>query len=213
MRRRESRSLTARETALAASVFGDALDPARVRLHRAKWFVFQPKRVTMAPDGHIWFHPQSDNWSTDFAREPLAMRALFVHEMVHCWQHQRGLNLILRRPPFARYRYALTPGKPFTRYGIEQQACIVEDAYRLQEGGLPVYDMANYEAATYAALIPFEAIWALLTDNRHPRERGDDTVIGRRHIRRSPASCSVLNQTPQFIQQIERLARAQLVGL
>lgn len=156
MPRRESRPLSPGEIAIAASVFGDGLDPARVRLRRAKWFVFQPKRVTMAPDGHIWFHPESDSWSSDFARERMPMRALFVHELVHCWQHQCGINLILRRPPFARYRYTLQPGKPFARYGIEQQACIVEDAYRLREGGLPAYDTAHYEAATYGALIPFD---------------------------------------------------------
>jgi len=155
MPRRESRPLSSGETALAHSVFGGALDPERVRLHRAKWFVFQPKRVTMAPDGHIWCHPKGDNWSSDFACESLPLRALLVHELVHCWQHQQGLNLILRRPPFARYDYALVPGKPFGRYGIEQQACIVEDAYRLREGGLPVYDAAPSGAADYARLIPF----------------------------------------------------------
>lgn len=154
---RESRTLTSGEVALAATVFGTALDPAAVRLHRAKWFVFQPPRVTMAPDGHIWFHPNGTSWSSDFACELLPMRALLIHELVHCWQHQRGINLILRRPPFARYEYTLRPGKPFGHYGIEQQACIVEDAYRLRGGGLPVYDAANYDAAAYAALIPFGA--------------------------------------------------------
>lgn len=158
MRHRESRPLSRSETALAASVFGDALDPAAVRLHRVKWFVFQPARVTMAPNGHVWFHPNGTCWSSDFSREPLALRALFIHELVHCWQHQRGINLILRRPPFARYAYTLLPGKPFARYGIEQQACIVEDAYRRREGGLAVYDAANYEAAVYAALIPFAPV-------------------------------------------------------
>ncbi len=157
MPRRESRPLSFGEIALAASVFGDALDVARVRLNRAKWFLFQPKRVTMAPDGHVWFHPKGNNWSSDFSCETLPLRALFVHELVHCWQHQRGINLILRRPPFARYDYVLLPGKPFERYGLEQQACIVEDAYRLREGSLAVYDAANYEAAEYAALIPFGA--------------------------------------------------------
>ncbi len=111
----------------------------------------------MAPDGGIWFHPEGGCWSDDFAAEKLPLRALFVHELVHCWQHQQGLNLILRRPPFARYRYALMPGKPFARYGIEQQACIVEDAYRLREGGLPVYDAANYDGGLYAGVIPFGA--------------------------------------------------------
>lgn len=57
--------------------------------------------------------------------------------MTHVWQHQRGMNVILRRPPWARYRYLpLTPGRTFYDYGIEQQAEIVRHAYVLREGGV-----------------------------------------------------------------------------
>lgn len=117
-------------------MFGAALDPAGVTLRRAKWFMLQPVWTTMAPDGHVWFHPNGDAWSEDFAAEGLAARAHLIHELTHVWQRQQGLNLVLRRPPFARYAYLpLVPGKPFARYGIEQQARIVEHAYVLREGG------------------------------------------------------------------------------
>jgi hypothetical protein len=33
------------------------------------------------------------------------------------------------RHPFCRYAYALRPGKPFARYGIEQQAEIVRHRF------------------------------------------------------------------------------------
>ena len=131
------RGLTDGERAIAASMFGAALDAAAVRLHRAKWFMLQPAWVTIAPDGDIWFHPNSGLWCEDFADQPLPWRALFVHELTHCWQVQTGLNLVLRRPPFARYRYVLKPGKAFAAYGIEQQASIVEHAYRAREGNRP----------------------------------------------------------------------------
>ncbi len=153
-----SRPLTRGERALTARVFGDALDPEPVTLRRGKWFPFQPRAVIMAPDGHVWFHPEGLEWRDDFATAGLASRALLVHELTHVWQVQRGINLILRRRPFARYRYLpLTPGKPFAAYGIEQQACIVADAYFIAEGarvpGAPGLD-------AYAALIPFGSVSA-----------------------------------------------------
>ena len=143
------RPLTAGEIAIAATVFGDAIDPARATVRHRKFWMFHPWWVTMAPDGHIWCHPNGFTWCADFAVEPIGGRAHFVHEMVHVWQHQSGRNLILARPPLARYNYRLQPEKPFARYGIEQQACIVADAYRLRERG----DHAGL--APYAAILPF----------------------------------------------------------
>lgn len=143
----DARGLTAGETRIAAGMFGAALDTASVRLRRGKWFMFQPAWVTMAPDGDIWFHPNGGLWCADFAAQPLPLRALFVHEMTHVWQVQSGLNLVWRRPPFARYRYTLAAGKPFGAYGIEQQAMIVEHAYRARERGAP--------APVLEALLPF----------------------------------------------------------
>jgi len=149
------RGLTLGERKIAARVFGDALDPDPVTIRRGKWFWFQPRGVVMAPDGHLWFHPKGIEWRDDFAAAGLASRTLFVHELVHVWQHQCGIRLPLRRMPWARYRYLpLTPGKPFAAYGIEQQACIVADAYFIDEGAR-VADAPPL--ATYAALMPFAA--------------------------------------------------------
>jgi hypothetical protein len=44
------------------------------------------------------------------------------------------MNLLLRRHPFCRYDYDYEPGKPFTRYGIEQQAEIVRHVFLLRCG-------------------------------------------------------------------------------
>lgn len=134
-------------------MFGDALDPAPVRLHRRKWWWGQPARITMAPDGHLWFHPAGDCWCDDFSCETLGAQRHFIHELTHVWQHQQGIDLRFRRPPFARYRYLpLKPGKPFHRYGLEQQAEITADAFMLSRGArLP----GRPPLADYAALIPF----------------------------------------------------------
>ena len=128
------RPLTPPETILAQSMFGDAIDYARVRIHRRKWAFFQPRHVTMAPTGHIHFHPASDRYRDDFAAAPLDLQALFIHEMVHVWQHQSGIFLPLRRPPWARYDYTFASGRPFARYGIEQQAMLVQHAFMLRRG-------------------------------------------------------------------------------
>ena len=88
------------------------------------------RRRSWRPTGHIWFHPEGAEWRDDFAAAGLASRTLFVHELTHVWQRQCGVNLVVARRPFARYAYLpLVPGKAFAAYGIEQQACIVADAY------------------------------------------------------------------------------------
>jgi hypothetical protein len=136
-RRTPSRPLTAGERGIAAAMFGEALDPAKVRIHHARWWPFQPHNVAMAPDGDLWIHPGAWFWREDFAAAEPALQALFVHELTHCWQHQRGLFLPLRRHPFCRYRYTIEPGRPLVRYGIEQQAMIVQHAFEARRRAAP----------------------------------------------------------------------------
>jgi hypothetical protein len=150
------RPLTESERAIARRLFGAALDPDPVRLHRAKWFPFQARDVTMAPDGHIWFHPEGGLWRDDFGLESAMLRALLVHELTHVWQHQRGLCLPLRRWPFARYDYALTPGRPLERYGIEQQAMIVQHGWERLRTATPLGPYMALLPATRDAISPPE---------------------------------------------------------
>jgi hypothetical protein len=148
----KGRPLTEAETALAASVFGDAIDYAAVRIVQRKWAFFQPRETVMAPRGHIHFHPRGTRYSPDFGEADLAAQGLFIHEMVHVWQHQSGLFLPVRRLPLARYAYRFTPGRPFARYGIEQQAEIVRHAFLLRNG---VQVPAAPPLAALEAILPF----------------------------------------------------------
>jgi hypothetical protein len=147
-----ARPLTRAETALATSVFGDAIDYDRVSIHNAKWIFFQSRQTAMAPDGGIWFHPKGDLYCDDFCEGHLSEQGLFIHEMTHVWQRQSGIFLPLRRHPFCRYDYSLKPGWPLKRYGIEQQAEIVRHAFLLREGrtvaGAPALEV-------YESLLPF----------------------------------------------------------
>ena len=130
------RPLTAGETDLARSVFGSAIDYSQVQMIRRKWWPLQPKNYIMTPSGNLHFHPTGNAWSDDFSKESIALQGLFIHEMTHVWQAQKGgrYYLLLMRHPFCRYSYQLTPGKPFTRYGIEQQAEIVRDRFLADRG-------------------------------------------------------------------------------
>ena len=136
MAEKAGRPLTGGERDLAASIFADAIDYDRVRIHHRKWFWFHPRRMIMAPDGHLWVHPKSELWSDDYSTERIGLQALFMHEMTHVWQaQQRGRwYLVLMRHPFCRYAYSLMPGWPLERYGLEQQAEIVRHAFLARRG-------------------------------------------------------------------------------
>jgi hypothetical protein len=124
------------ELRLVRSVFGDAIDTTRVTIRRRRWFPLQPRLTTMAPMGHLHFHPASANYCDDFAAADISLQGHFIHEMTHVWQAQtRGRWFLpLRRPFSRRYDYALKPGWPLERYGIEQQAEIVRHAFMLRNG-------------------------------------------------------------------------------
>lgn len=133
-----TRTLTDSESALAETMFGNAIDLDRVRIHRTVWWPFQQREVLMAPDGDIWCHPQGKLYRACYASADLRMQAIFIHEMTHVWQAQRRGRwyLPLMRHPFCRYAYRLTPGKRLTSYGIEQQAEIIADAFLLRRGAM-----------------------------------------------------------------------------
>ena len=152
--RQAGRPLTPGERTLAATMFGGAIAYDRVRLHRAKWWPLHPRSTIMAPDGDIWFHPEGPHWRDDFAAASRMMQGLFLHEMTHVWQAQRGGRwfLPLMRHPFCRYAVRLRPGRRFGRYGLEQQAELVRHAFLLREGERIA---GTGTLADYARLLPF----------------------------------------------------------
>ncbi|WP_344706120.1 vgr related protein [Sphingomonas swuensis] len=148
------RPLTTGEVEMARSVFGEAVDYGSVRLVRRKWWPFQPKGIVMAPCGHIHFHPQDAHWREDFATAEWNLQGLFIHEMTHVWQAQRAgrYYLPLMRHPFCRYAYSYRPGRPFLRYGLEQQAELVRHGFLQRRGIKPLRaaDLPEIEA-----ILPF----------------------------------------------------------
>lgn len=108
----------------------------------------------MAPCGHLHFPRASPWYCDDFGAAPVELQGLFVHEMTHVWQtQQRGRwYLPLHRHPFCRYSYALKPGWPLLRYGIEQQAEIARHAFLIAQG-VRVAGAPSLES--YQAMLPF----------------------------------------------------------
>ena len=146
--------MTAGEITLARTVFGDAIDYSKVTIRRRKWFPLQPRKVTMAPRGHLHFHPGIDAYCEDFSQAPVLRQVLLIHELVHVWQTQTlgDWYLILHRMPWARYDYSLRPGWALDRYGIEQQAEIVRHAFLLRNG---VKLAGAADVAAYDLLVRF----------------------------------------------------------
>lgn len=151
---RDERPLTVPERRLVAGMFGNAIDADPVRIRQWRWWPFQPERVVMAPMGHLHIAPGSDAYRPCYASHSPAIQAFFLHEMTHVQQSQSKGRwyLPLMRHPFCRYDYVLEPGKPFDRYGIEQQAEIVAHAHLLRSG---IAVPGKPALAVYEALLPF----------------------------------------------------------
>ncbi len=146
------RGLTKAERNLAESVFAGAIDYDQVRLANSKFIFFQPKGTVMAPRGTIHFHPKGPLFCDDFCGQGVTDQGLFIHEMTHIWQHQCGINLIVRRHPFCRYSYTIKPGWPLARYGIEQQAEIVRHYFLIREG---LHVAGAPGLGVYRGIVPF----------------------------------------------------------
>ena len=141
------RPLTKGEIKIARSVFGDSIDYTPVRIARRKWWPFQPRETLMSPCGHVHVHPASTLWSEDYSAERIELQGLLMHELTHVLQAQeRGrFYLPLMRHPFCRYGYRIVPGRPFDRYGIEQQGELVRHLF-FARNGRTLPGMASREA-------------------------------------------------------------------
>lgn len=142
------RRLAPGERALAARVFGDRLDAGRVRVLAIPFWT----RAFVAGGGLIVWPARVAR--ADFAAPdtPLDEQAMFVHELVHVWQAQHGLNLLLAKlragdGPDA-YAYDLAGRPRFAALNLEQQAMVVEDAFRRLHGAA-----APHAAPAYAAVL------------------------------------------------------------
>jgi len=141
------RPLTAGEIALAKLIFKDSIDYSAVRLHDKRILppFIQDKSQAVAHGSSISFPRNA--YAEDFSKEPDAQKqSVFIHELVHVWQHQNkvlstpreGLKETLRhRFNYSKaYLHKLEAGKDLVKYGFEQQAAIVQDYFLLKHHGI-----------------------------------------------------------------------------
>ena len=140
-----SRDLTQGEKDLAKEIFKNSIQYSKVKIHDDKYIFFQPDNSGMTPNGEIYV---DGIYSADYSGESPQLQAFFIHEMTHVWQHQNGvltagvigsaiLEIIGNAGDYdSAYPYVLDASKDLTDYGLEQQASIIEDYFRLIKHGL-----------------------------------------------------------------------------
>jgi hypothetical protein len=154
------RRLTEGERRLGVETFGDEVDVERVRL----WAPPIPRMFGPRPfvagnlvrpgrDLIVWTRAPADFTHPDVS---LYVRSVFIHEMTHVWQSQRGVNLLFAKlragDRAASYEYVLETGSAWPAFNIEQQAMIVQHDYLRRCGG-----QCPYPAEAYQAVLPFRS--------------------------------------------------------
>ncbi|MEZ6876684.1 type IV secretion protein Rhs [Enterobacter sp. KBR-315C3_2022] len=133
------RLLTLGEINLASSLFDFSIHYSQVWIHRGSYLPLnlQDNLTAMTPNGEVWF--QEGIYEDDFSmplRDRVGQQHLFLHEMMHVWQKQRGM-WVKARGTFswaADYSYCLDKCC-LADYSMEQQACIVSDYWLLKTYG------------------------------------------------------------------------------
>jgi hypothetical protein len=134
------RILTQGEVAMARQLFGASIDYMLVKVHDGKYVFFQPNSSGMTPRGEIYV---AGIYTADFSLASPSLKAFFIHEMAHVWQHQTGIltlgvigsaiaQMIGRAGDYeSAYPYVLSKQKDLIDYNLEQQASILEDYFRI----------------------------------------------------------------------------------
>lgn len=137
------RALTDGERNLAFTIFGTSLKYSDVKVYNRKYWPYHQEGAIMTPNGNMYApettEPETNTYFPDYSSGILKVkvRAWFIHEMTHVWQHENGMNLVFKGITAfiahlsnydAAYPYELNnPSSDLATYGFEQQAAIVGD--------------------------------------------------------------------------------------
>ena len=132
------RGMTEPEKEFARKIFDDLIDYDKVEIIEGGFIAtpacFVGGALAFVVDNKIYF--KSNRYTAD----------MLIHELMHVWQYQTkqltaisGFKMhakakLQSRPDDFLYRYDLYDPRPFQKYGIEQQAQILQDAYRVLYG-------------------------------------------------------------------------------
>lgn len=154
------RLLTLGEINLARTVYGFTIRYNEIWVHRGSYLPFdmQKSNYAMTSNGELYF--QDETYEKDFSH-PIDREGgqhLFLHEMMHVWQHQHGIMVRTRGlfSWFVDYEYTLDKSSLYD-YGMEQQAAIVADYWLLQTYGFgnrsDLYRLKDYNSSEAAQLL------------------------------------------------------------
>lgn len=144
-----TRDLTPGEIQLAKTFYRDSLKYDNVKIHDYKYLdlpfgISQPDTTLMTPNGEIY--APSSVYSKDYSAESNDLKGSYIHEMCHVWQWQRNIKNIKYQAIkewYAHsgnynesYKYTVGTYHKIDYYGLEQQASIIQDYYRVQICGM-----------------------------------------------------------------------------
>jgi len=171
-----ARHLTQGELKMAKAIFKDAIDYRRVRVHHGSYFPFgmQNNKTAVTPNGHMYYPTLL--YKDDFYQKDIRQQWLFIHEMVHVWQHQLGVHVRDRGliSWLVDYQYYLKESLKLSDYGLEQQASLIADYYILKEYGYKKWSERNfkYGIGGYNIIDSYEIVLSLfLSDPSDIRNR------------------------------------------
>jgi hypothetical protein len=186
-----NRALTTGEVALLKPIFRDGIDYAKVRVINNS-FPLQPENVYMTPRGHVYAPGRL--FREDFSAADAYVRAVFVHEMTHVWQHANGMDLVGQSVvEFTKYRgayekaypYELAQDRDLVEYGMEQQASIVEDYYLVTVVKDHPHRMTNRELTTTQRDALYASVLKNFLGNARYAKGLDPQVIADKHAKES----------------------------
>ncbi|KQN48080.1 hypothetical protein ASE98_25330 [Pseudomonas sp. Leaf48] len=148
----KKRSLTSGEISMARSVFKDAVNYSKVKVHHGGWWLFVWfQNTAVTPNGEMYYPASTKYYRDDFSNTTDDRdKALFMHEMTHVWQHQLGYpvkkqGLAVSSRGAEAYAYTLFDDGKFSNYNMEQQGEMISDYYMICVIGNPlgVWDWKN----------------------------------------------------------------------
>ncbi|MFL6609019.1 MAG: type VI secretion system Vgr family protein [Pseudomonas sp.] len=132
----KKRALTAGEIAMAKTVFKDAINYTKVKVHHGGWWLFLGfQNTAVTPNGEMYYPQSTTFYRDDFSATGNGRdKALFMHEVTHVWQYQLGFpvkksGMTVTSRGAAAYEYTLYNDSTFAEYNMEQQGEIVSDYY------------------------------------------------------------------------------------
>ena len=143
------RKLTPGEIAMCRPIFKDSIYYSEVNVHKEDWLPFgiQNKDTIMTPNGELYC--PKGKFQEDFSKlgaQDNDAKGVFMHEMTHVWQWQRGYRRRLKAKGFlygliswsskfgSKWVYGYDPqadkNKKFSDFNMEQQGDIIEHYFR-----------------------------------------------------------------------------------